>query len=402
MDKLFYFPRLLAAECERIEKIFNGHNRFMVDPDGDLDDLLKQLIYSLVLLKPSQVSRFGRERSENEISALARYVCTNSLNVKCDNIYTLLNDYASPSDWETIFSIWQNYLNNQEALVFLKNGIENNSKFQEYLSSKGIDKTNLFWLNHNDKVDAICSKCKNTDTIEEYKTVLNKTGLIDDTILMKTCLAKFFLNCSAKAYKRIGENDIYDAFTKLSLEEKFDLIVNFVGVFTIQELQEYSKIYNAFESLNAKNRALFKERLQSANLWEKYDRWAKLMIIKIGFIGNEDPYRTAFWLQYGDTATSTELMWFSKGSGKVIVITFDNYVITEFGGRAEGKAYVFTRELFKEYRSKIRYLSMYGFKSEVNSDSRVLEAMAHRPGNGGWRSEFRYRLRRYGINPSEN
>ena len=147
MDKLYYFPKQLAAELERIEKVFNGHNRFMTEPDGELDDLLKQLIYSLVLLKPSQVNRFGRERSENEISALARYVCTNSLNVKCDNIYSLLNDYASQKDWESVFSSWQNHLNNQEALVFLKKGIEDNSRFQEYLSGNGVDKTDLFWLN---------------------------------------------------------------------------------------------------------------------------------------------------------------------------------------------------------------------------------------------------------------
>ena len=398
MKELIYFPKQLADELEKINKTFSGNRRLLVKPDGELDDLLKQLIYTLVALKPSFVSRFGRERTEEEISALARYVCTNTLRVNCANIFAILDEYASSKDWKMVFGDWQNHYNNQEIVTFLKNGYENNTQFQQYLSSKGIEKTGLFWIDKKDKVYEICNKCKNADTIEEYSERLTKTGLIEDTLLMKSCLAKFFLNCSAKAYRHTDEKDIYDAFIKLSLEEKTNLIVNFVRVLELPDLQHYSDMFKAFEILRKEKKELFNDRLQKANLVDKYNKWRNRMEI-IWFFNNEDPYRTSFWLQYVDGAKEIQRMYFRNRTDKILIMNFGDYVVTEFVEKAGGKMYIFPSELFIAYKLHIKDQTISNFKSEANSDWNVKEE-EHRPPYDGWYSKFSYVLMKHGIKPS--
>jgi hypothetical protein len=401
MEK-FYIPTLLQNENVKIAAMFPTKAR-IVRP-GEMSETLKHLILTLVGLRSSQVSRFGKERTEAEVSSLAGYVCTNTLSVQCANIYALLDEFASADDWKLLFGDWQDYSDNQEAATFLKSGAERNSNFISYLTANDIPRENLSWIDENNKVQAICNNCKALDSYEEYKEALMRMGLIDDTLLMTTCQAKFYLNCSAKAYRDANETGVCSAFTKLDYLDRLDMIVNFIRVFSVDELTKYVTVYKQFKTEIEKNalaETVLMDRLKKAGLQDKYYSWVRRMMIIVSFYN--DPYRRAFWLQYSGATQDMEVRRFSdhkrQSPKEIFIMDFGDYVVTEFLGKAEGKAYLFAKSSFEFYKSRIPVNSRNDFKAIVNNHffTGVLERMAHSGGTDKWWPDFKSKLAKYGI-----
>ncbi len=396
MEK-YYVPSLLINEGQRVKEMFPKVAK-VIKPGG-MDDSLKQLIYILVKLKPAHVSRFGKERSEADISSLAGYVVTNTLNVNCTNIYALLEEYASPKDWEIMFGNWQNYSERQEPMGFLKRGVLTNPRFQAYLADKDIGQENLSWIDHREKVQILCNYCKGAESLDTYKESLKKFGLIEDTLLMNECLSKFFLNCTVKAYQNAGEINICGAFNKLSSEDKLSMIINFVKVFTLQELKKYMGVCQTFESEanNKKFADKLKSKLRTNLLADKYDKWINALKIVEAFADDEDPYRREYWLRFSDQSVN-EITRFGDLTNQVLIMDFGRYVITEFGEKAAGKAYLFTKEYFdKNYKWYISFHAKNEYIHKVNKDINAFEKLKHFPPYGGWWDIFDDALRKYGI-----
>lgn len=394
---VFYEPVRLSEMAGKISRMFPTEGK-IVKP-GEMDDTLKRLIEILVGLKPHKVKAFGEQRSRAEISSIAGYVCGNSLKVKRDNIFDMLMDFASEDDWGLMFENWQNFFMDKELAEFFCDGLVSAVNFSLHCMNNNFRIGDMDWITDENVVLSLCEKCRNVSDTAEFESELSAHGVLMRTLLGKTCGLYFLLVCPEKVYLETGEQELCDYFDDLLKDEKVVFILNFVRVMNMSNLVRHRKLGGYIRRFAEDNKIVDQlyQTLKDNELWVKYRSWMAKLDIMEGLEG--DPDRIEFWFKYTDSMLAHPILSFQDGKD-ILVMEFENYVVTEFKEKAGGKAYIFQKdEFYKTIQYKIQYRKMAEFKHYIFNypPKGFCQAMSHLPPDRGWWYPFRMELKKYDI-----
>lgn len=394
MKNLLYNPINLIKVKEEIKLVHRKSSRFD-DKNLENEKEFKNFVRLLVKEKKSKVVNRAKYYDHEYITKLCFYIHTNVFNVNCENLFVALFDLANDSDWEILFSEWQNHYKNNEVREFLANSFVKSENFIMF-KNNSIPKADLNWLKKENFIEYLCEKFGNVESKIFFGKSLNDLGVIYNKQLYITCLKYFLLYCNRKAYLRTETSMILASYNGYAENEKIIFINNFVSKLTIEDLDDHEKIYEAIKNSNSIKNKL-DEYLKEKGTYQKYNQWVERMKLLLAFDGDRD--RFDFWIKYqkGNKIIDT--------NRDTLYIDFGNYVITEFKGKAAGPSYLFEKEYFdSKVWHKLRSMNKVAFQQELLRLSKkgdALERLEHRPSNRGWWKYFSSILSSYGIHQSE-
>lgn len=392
MKNVFYIPNQLIKAKEEIKL---AHKRSVSLNDKKFEeDLFKKFVKILVKTKTTRVLDVARTYEPEMITKLSFYIHTNKFNVNCKNLYIVLLNLANDSDWENIFSEWQDLYQNEEVRKLIVNACSKTEEFNKF-KENNLPDANIDWLKEDNIVDYLCKQFSDVDSEKIFGDTLTKLGVLFDKQLYITCLKKFLLHCSRLAYLNTETNKLLSSYYGYIESEKIQFIHNFVSKLTIEELDNQERVYEAIKQSTSIKEKL-KEYLKKMGLYDKYSQWMERMKLMLAFEGDRD--RFDFWIKYqkGNQIIDT--------NRDTLYIDFGNYVITEFKGKSAGPTYLFKKEFFnKVVYSEMRYRNKADLRNYLRNlydRNKALERLEHKPINRGWWKIFSYTLSNYGIEPS--
>ena len=397
--RVIYFPQKLKLEKEKVISLHRRASKFNPEKDLEGREFIK-FVKLLAKISKEKVLDFMKMQEPEIVSKLSWYISTNKMELKYDNLFTALFNFASKDDWRIIFEDWQDHYKNVDVQNFLANSYNQANNFIEYIK-ENFPVSSIKWI-ENIPIDSVTEIFGNATTIEQFTSKMTANGIIPDKKLYKACISKFFLNCNGEEYIKHGDKGICRVYYALLEEERISLIENMLTKLIITELDNFYETQNAIDySLNVLFRKKLEFKLQQDKLLNKYKEWCDRITLRNAFEG--DSYRFHFWVDYQKGKKT-----YDKDIG-FLYIDFGNYVVTEFTKESGGACYIMKKEFFNsEISYAIGYMSKIGIQNHLKSKSddattqKQCLRLIHQPPYGGWRSNFRAELGARNIYPSSH
>lgn len=403
----YYYPRRLKSVRLEVEQSHKEKAKTVFDKE---DNYLEELVKKIVSWRLERVIDNGEFLTEEDYHNLADYVPTNRFKVDISNILMLLDIHGTKEDWDKMFFGWQNNYHNNALRLFLANGIKTNQPCKDMLINNGYSPKKTEWIKNQDVIDYLGSHLGNVRSMELFTSTLKEYGVIPNSRIYLKCLASFFLYCDKAAYKQKGDVAVAQLYSGYNQKEKQLFYKNFLMKNSLDDLCKFQTVYERIRSIFKKkyDKDNFLKMLDtlSKGLANKFLDWENLINLEIGFKGDRD--RLNFWKQY---ALGHKVVNFND---YILYIDFGNYIVTERKLKADGPAYFYEKNYFKDViEFKIRYYSdtkiktfqRENFKSYEKSlrENKVtpfipkIERFPHQPADCGWYWSFEAALRRRNI-----
>ena len=122
MNNILYNPSLLIKAKEEI-KLIHTRSGYFNDKDYEGENEFKRFLNLIVKSKKSRVVEIAKTYDHELITKLSFYIHTNVFKKNCENLFIVLYHLSNDSDWENIYSEWQNHYENNEVREFLANSL---------------------------------------------------------------------------------------------------------------------------------------------------------------------------------------------------------------------------------------------------------------------------------------
>lgn len=337
MSFSFVPKKLIEVKRDIVKKHSHKINIVLdIRPDEDFEKLIKKI----VSLDDSQLKREAYSLSDAELNSIASYVSANFYKVNLRKLFFILKLRTSYEVAISIFYSWQNNYDNKECNMLLIDFLHYDNYLGNLLIKNNLTKEKFIKFLKSDSILLEFYIEINENKLGDFSMneMLKYFGIRENSRFFLDFEKIFYMHCNKKHYLKNGKK-LINIVKQYSLEELYKFLENFLRQFNLEELcKNFSNLLDILEDKRKKRHIKYHFIFE-----DKYNNWVNIDTIYKFFINDINDERFMFWKDYNFFEKPVK---YDKSNS--LTMKFQNHVVVEFLGRANGPLYIFNKYFFED------------------------------------------------------